>query len=116
MRAIDVVKFFGDRRVLDGVNLTASPGRRIGLVGENGAGKSTLLKILAGVLPPDAGHVVRPAGAGDVGLLHQELPFADHETVACVVRSALRDSRELLRRLHELLQAPSLDQQEYAQV
>jgi macrolide transport system ATP-binding/permease protein len=62
--AHDVVRSLGGRRVLDGVRLTASPGHRIGLIGENGAGKSTLLRVLAGVDEPDAGSVSRPDGIG----------------------------------------------------
>ncbi len=58
--AHDIVRTLGTRRVLDGVGLTASPGRRIGLIGENGVGKSTLLRILAGTDAPDSGTVVRP--------------------------------------------------------
>ncbi|MGW2554068.1 hypothetical protein [Streptomyces sp. NPDC001635] len=34
--AHDLVRTLGGRRVLDGVCLTASPGHRIGLIGENG--------------------------------------------------------------------------------
>ena len=41
--------------VYRGVDFEAARGQRIVLVGPNGAGKSTLLKILAGVLPPQAG-------------------------------------------------------------
>ncbi|MEU8075618.1 ABC-F family ATP-binding cassette domain-containing protein [Catellatospora citrea] len=97
--AVDLVKFFGDRRVLDGVSLTVSPGRRVGLVGENGAGKSTLLRLLAGADTPDGGTVTRPA---DTGLLHQELPFSPGDTVGDVLAEALRESRELLALLDAL--------------
>jgi ATPase subunit of ABC transporter with duplicated ATPase domains len=60
---------FGAAEVLHGVDLTISPGQRLGLVGPNGAGKSTLLKVIAGQLTPDAGTVTL---TGSVGLLPQE--------------------------------------------
>ncbi|MBV2155824.1 ABC-F family ATP-binding cassette domain-containing protein [Kitasatospora sp. SUK 42] len=97
--AHDVVRNLGGRRVLDGVHLTASPGHRIGLIGENGAGKSTLLRVLAGVDEPDAGSVSRPA---DLGFLHQEMPFEAAVTVAAVLDDALREAREDLAELDRL--------------
>jgi ABC-type polysaccharide/polyol phosphate transport system ATPase subunit len=42
-------------RALEGINLSARDGDRIGVIGHNGAGKSTLLKTLAGVYLPTAG-------------------------------------------------------------
>ncbi|MGW1844606.1 ABC-F family ATP-binding cassette domain-containing protein [Streptomyces sp. NPDC001966] len=97
--AHDVVRTLGARRVLDGVSLTASPGHRIGLIGENGVGKSTLLRLLAGVDEPDAGSVTRPA---DLGFLHQELPFDDASTIADVLDEALREARDDLAELERL--------------
>ena len=46
---------FGERTVLDGVDLDVPAGRVIGLLGPNGAGKTTLMRILFGVLAADAG-------------------------------------------------------------
>jgi ABC-2 type transport system ATP-binding protein len=52
-----ITQRFGDRAVLDDVDLDIEPGTTIGLLGPNGAGKTTLMRILFGVLTPDAGHV-----------------------------------------------------------
>ncbi|MYY05800.1 MULTISPECIES: ABC-F family ATP-binding cassette domain-containing protein [unclassified Streptomyces] len=97
--AHDLIRTLGTKRVIDGVSLTASPGHRIGLIGENGVGKSTLLRLLAGADEPDAGQVTRPA---DVGFLHQEMPFDAHSTVAGVLDDALREARADLAELDRL--------------
>ncbi|MFJ6076285.1 ABC-F family ATP-binding cassette domain-containing protein [Streptomyces sp. NPDC093065] len=97
--AHDLVRNLGGRRVLDGVGLTASPGHRIGLIGENGVGKSTLLRLLAGVDEPDAGSVTRPP---DPGFLQQEMAFDAGATIAAVLDEALRESREVLAGLERL--------------
>ncbi|MEU6995731.1 ABC-F family ATP-binding cassette domain-containing protein [Streptomyces sp. NPDC046465] len=99
MVAHDLVRNLDGRRVLDGVSLTASPGHRIGLIGENGVGKSTLLRVLAGVDRPDAGSVTHP---DDLGFLHQEMPFAPDSTIATVLDGALREAREDLAELERL--------------
>ena len=39
---------YGERKILDKVNLVIGSGARLGLLGSNGAGKSTLIKLLAG--------------------------------------------------------------------
>jgi ABC-type multidrug transport system ATPase subunit len=43
--------------ILDSIDLTLAPGRRVSLVGSNGAGKTTLLRIIAGLISPDRGTV-----------------------------------------------------------
>ena len=46
---------YGERVVLQSLNMTIAPGARIALLGRNGAGKSTLMKLLAGELEARAG-------------------------------------------------------------
>lgn len=102
LSAHELVKVYGTRRVLDGVSVTVSPGQRLGLIGENGAGKTTLLRLLAGLVEPDGGTVTRP---GDLGFLHQELPYPDHATVGEVVDAALAAVWAAQRRLDQLAAA-----------
>ena len=65
-----VAKRFGERRVLDDVDLVLGPGTRLGLLGPNGSGKSTLIRLLVGELEPDAGRIERADGLR-VALLDQ---------------------------------------------
>ncbi|MFT4085430.1 MAG: ATP-binding cassette domain-containing protein [Nocardioides sp.] len=50
-----LVKRFGDFRAVDGVDLEIRRGEVYGVLGPNGAGKTTTLKMLATLLPIDAG-------------------------------------------------------------
>ncbi len=70
-----VRKAFGERRVLGGeaggLDLDLYRGDRVALLGPNGSGKSTLLKIVAGLIPADAGEV----DPGEKVIMHY---FAQH--------------------------------------
>ena len=60
MAAIEITgltKSFGDRRVLDGVDLEVEPGTVFALLGPNGAGKTTLINIATTLLSADDGQV-----------------------------------------------------------
>jgi ABC-2 type transport system ATP-binding protein len=54
---IGVRKLLGGRWVLDGIDITWDRAGTLVIQGENGTGKSTLLRIVAGVIPADAGEV-----------------------------------------------------------
>jgi ATPase subunit of ABC transporter with duplicated ATPase domains len=53
----DVSKAYGTRVIYDGLDMTIRRGERWCVMGKNGAGKTTLLRMVAGMLPPDAGTV-----------------------------------------------------------
>lgn len=54
--AHDVVKAFGEKRILNGWSYTFARYEKVGIVGDNGAGKSTFIKLLLGLMQPDSGH------------------------------------------------------------
>jgi ABC-type polysaccharide/polyol phosphate transport system ATPase subunit len=52
----------GEHRVLDGVSFAVRRGETLGIIGRNGAGKTTLLRLMAGILAPRRGRVLRRPG------------------------------------------------------
>jgi ATP-binding cassette subfamily F protein uup len=57
VKADEIHKAFGERKIVDNFSTQIKRGARIGLIGANGAGKTTLLNILLGKLAPDSGNV-----------------------------------------------------------
>jgi ABC-type glutathione transport system ATPase component len=68
LRVSGLVRRYGARTALDGVSFEVAPGEVFGLLGPNGAGKTTAFRLLAGLLPPDAGEIAldgRPTSPTD---------------------------------------------------
>jgi ATPase subunit of ABC transporter with duplicated ATPase domains len=100
LKASDLLAAHGDITIFDGLSLTLSGDRRVGLVGPNGAGKTTLLRLLAGVDAPERGHVT--LGPGDrIGYLPQEPP-GPGLTIDRLLGAALGDVWRLHRELEAL--------------
>ena len=54
----DLVKKYGDRRAVDGLNLQVQQGELYALLGVNGAGKTTAIRMLTGITAPDGGDAL----------------------------------------------------------
>jgi lipopolysaccharide export system ATP-binding protein len=84
LRVHGLVKSYGRRRVVDGIDFIVEPGEIVGLLGPNGAGKTTSFRMTCGMIEPDAGQVMlggqdvtdwpmyRRARDGGMGYLAQE--------------------------------------------
>lgn len=97
-----VCKTFGDKVVLDGVDLDIPRGQFLAVVGKSGCGKSTLLRLIAGLDQPTTGtirHGTERAGSTDTRIMFQEprlLPWArvaDNVAVGLVGRGRTAAAR-----------------------
>jgi len=81
VEARGLVKRYGKREALRGVDLATKPGELLAVIGPNGAGKTTLLSILAGISKADEGDVSLPNGGGSVGWVPQQAALYRRLTV-----------------------------------
>ena len=57
LRAVELSKSFGEKKLFENVNFLVRKGERVFLIGKNGCGKSTLLKLLVGELEATKGYI-----------------------------------------------------------
>jgi sulfonate transport system ATP-binding protein len=86
-RVRGLTRAFGERRVLDGLDLDIAPGEFIALIGRSGSGKSTLLRALAGL---DRNTVGELTVTGTVAVAFQEPRLVPWKRVLANVRLGLR--------------------------
>jgi multiple sugar transport system ATP-binding protein len=119
----DLVKRFGKTTAVDGVSLDIGDGDFMVLLGPSGCGKSTLLRMIAGLIPPDAGQVLvdgrdvthQPPRDRDLAMVFQSYALYPHLTVARNITFPLRARRrpraetaEKLRAVAEVLDLTGL--------
>lgn len=67
----DVYKAFGDKKVLNGLNLTVNKGELLFILGTSGTGKSVTLKNIVGLILPDSGEI-RVDGESIIGFREED--------------------------------------------
>ena len=58
LRAINLVKEYKKRKVVNGISIEVKMGEVVGLLGPNGAGKTTCFYIMVGLIRPESGEVI----------------------------------------------------------
>jgi thiamine transport system ATP-binding protein len=116
----DVTVRFGDRVVLDAIDLDVADREVVALLGPSGSGKSTLLRVIAGIIAPDSGRIVldgvdvtdQPTHRRSVGMVFQDEQLFPHINVGANVAFGLRvagvDKRQRQHRAAELLEVVGL--------
>ena len=84
---------FGGTPVFDDLSLTVQEGDRVALVGRNGSGKSTLMKVMAGLVEPDRGEVIVPAGTR-VGYMEQDPDLSGFATLGEFAAAGLGEGED----------------------
>ncbi|MEO6132726.1 MAG: ABC-F family ATP-binding cassette domain-containing protein [Saprospiraceae bacterium] len=81
-----VSKSFGEKILLDHIDLRINRGDKIALIAQNGSGKTTLMRILSGIIAPEGEHAKVLVSPGiRVGYLDQEPEFAPGLTIRDVI-------------------------------
>lgn len=57
LKSENIVKYYGDKKVVKGVSLEVNKGEIVGLLGPNGAGKTTSFYMIVGLIKPNEGRV-----------------------------------------------------------
>ncbi len=119
LRAEDLVKIYGKRRVVDRVSIELKQGEIVGLLGPNGAGKTTTFYMVTGMIRPTMGRIFldgeeitnlpmyKRARRG-IGYLSQESSvfrkLTVEENVMAILQLLKIPRRERRKRLNELLE------------
>lgn len=77
-------KSFGEKKVLDSIDLQVSQGEIVSLLGASGGGKTTLFHCIAGLLKPEEGEILldaQPIQQGQVGYMLQKDLLMPHKTL-----------------------------------
>ena len=113
-----LVKAYGGRRVVDGVDINVRPGEIVGLLGPNGAGKTTTFYMVTGIIAPDKGKItfnkknitkmsMHKRSRSGIGYLSQEpsifRKLSVEDNIMAILETLDFPRKERKRRLDELL-------------
>ncbi|MDO4634712.1 MAG: ABC transporter ATP-binding protein [Streptococcus sp.] len=117
MKIENLVKYYGNKRAVDGISLEINEGQLVAFIGTNGAGKSTTIRMLVGLLKPDEGEIKRLLGT-KIGIVFQDSILDSQLSVFdnLKIRSKLYHNidKDWIERLYQMLDiSPTILRQKY---
>ncbi len=118
IKVVNLYKYFGERLILNNINLEVKKGETLVIIGGSGSGKSTLLKLLIGLIRPDKGEIfidnkeisqMTETQLDEVrlnmGMVFQYSALFDSMTVGDNVSFGLREHRKLTnKQINEIVE------------
>ena len=95
----NLVKAFGEKKVIDDVSFKVNDGEILAIVGFSGSGKSTILKLISGLVEKDSGEII--TSDGDIALVFQYSALFDSLTVYDNIAFALHERKDLRKKYTE---------------
>lgn len=123
LRADNIQKIYGSRKVVQGISLQVEQGEIIGLLGPNGAGKTTSFYMIVGMVKPNEGHIylddkeitdyaMYKRAQNGIGYLAQEASvfrkLSVEENILSVLQFTDRTKEQQKQKLEELIEEFSL--------
>lgn len=121
---INISKYYGDFKVLDGINLVCEPGDFVTILGSSGSGKTTLLKVIAGFESNSDGSILingkdiaaKKAYERNIGMLFQNYALFPHMTVEENIAYPLKlrkvNKNEIKERVKKIIDVVKLNNME----
>lgn len=124
LRADNIQKIYGSRKVVKGISLQVEQGEIIGLLGPNGAGKTTSFYMIVGMVKPNEGHIylddkeitdyaMYKRAQNGIGYLAQEASvfrkLTVEENILSVLQFTDRTKEQQKQKLEELIEEFSLE-------
>jgi len=108
-------KYYADKLLFDGIDISINKGQKVALVAKNGTGKTSLMNIIAGLEPPDGGNITLHKDV-KVGYLKQDPEFREEDTILDTIFFSDNKDIQLIKQYEWAAAAEPIDAEKLQQL
>jgi len=113
--AQNLSKYYADKLLFDGIDISINRGQKVALVAKNGTGKTSLMDIIAGLEPPDGGNITVHKDV-KVGYLKQDPEFRPDDTILDTIFYSDNKDIQLIKQYEWVAAAEQVDSEKLQQL